>query len=1216
MKAEERVAESQPGAAHKPQVKQATAGRAAVSGKAGQSGQRHGGVAAVQRLQLAAGNRAVAGVMGGGGGGGQRVEERGAGGGAAEVEGNLGVFQAEVAARQHVAARHPSAAAEAGEAQRAAKAPVDDKEAQGKVVNAERMGAAEPGVFDRAGFVRAVEEAISAQAPRNLDEADELAGSGKVDAVRERVRGPVGEGRAAVAGPLERATAAAPDTSAAHEKPVTPLGAERQAPALTAPDPAGAVPAPTPAAALDLSAGPREVDEELARADVTDEQLARANEPEFTGALAAKRESAEHAEGAPGRVRGAEAVAHADSRAFAAGQGSAVMAEFSAAGKRAHSEVGAGKHGAKDADEAARARVTATLQKVFDGTRADVEKILGDLDGKVDARFTEGERAARAAFSADHERRMDAYKEKRYSGIAGKARWVKDKFAGLPEEAGQIFARSRELYVARMRQVVGGVADLVGGELNRAKQRVAAGRAQLRSAVDSLAPGLRVIGGRAAAGFAERFDELAGTVDAKGEALVQAVSEKYRGALASVDEAIEAERAANQGLVAKAKNAVVGVVGTVLELKDLLLGVLARAASAVAAILKDPIGFLANFAAAVGAGLRGFLANIAGHLRKGVLDWLLGALSSAGLRLPEKFDLRGVLGMVGDLLGLTWSAIRGRVVAKGVPEQAVSAAESSLPLARKVRSEGIGGVWAEVEDQVGDLKGGLLGKISAFLLPTVLVAGVTWIISLLNPASAFAKAVKAIVDLVSFVVERAGQIARFVNAVLDAVVAVAAGGGGGVPALIENALAMSVPVLIGALAAVLGIGGLASKVRGFVQSLAKPVNRAVDWVVGKVVTAAKSLWGKAEGAFGRGAPGTAKGKPDHAAAIRDAERMLASKPTAAAAVAATTAIGHRHGVPAKLVTERVDHAGEHVHVQTARTGGHLLERLVSPEELRALVRKAVRNAFSGSGMNRLRNKMRKALIEKGHLMVPKGLAFPAGVRALYRAGVHMETDKRVDHTVGSGKGEVRVSELKTNGRTNGLVNYLGAYPAVLKKLELVKKRCRLDDAAIADEMRMFIKTGNMSPAVDPRAQRMLGRLVYLAFLREGTRNDRVIAHSMMTLDLISKGDWDFKHALTGYTREDGGHLRPGGGGGLPMSMEGAVAASNELDRNAIGLHSDLAGAEQAKLVANKRELEEREFELATDWLSAHAERDREFARLSKKQLLEKLMRALRDFYGG
>jgi hypothetical protein len=154
--------------------------------------------------------------------------------------------------------------------------------------------------------------------------------------------------------------------------------------------------------------------------------------------------------------------------------------------------------------------------------------------------------------------------------------------------------------------------------------------------------------------------------------------------------------------------------------------------------------------------------------------------------------------MIASLLGLTWAAIRGRIVAKGIPEQAMSAVEAGVPVVAKLQSEGIAGATEEIKEQVGDLKTNLLGKISEYLIPTVLVAGITWIVSLLNPASAFIKACKMIIDIVAFIIERGAQIVEFVNAVLDAVIAIAGGAAGGVASLIEKALAKSVPVLIGA----------------------------------------------------------------------------------------------------------------------------------------------------------------------------------------------------------------------------------------------------------------------------------------------------------------------------------------------------------------------------------------------------------------------------------
>lgn len=60
---------------------------------------------------------------------------------------------------------------------------------------ANAQGAAKPGSFDKAGFIRAVNEAIAAQAPKNLDEADKFADSGKADAVKGALRVEAGRGR-------------------------------------------------------------------------------------------------------------------------------------------------------------------------------------------------------------------------------------------------------------------------------------------------------------------------------------------------------------------------------------------------------------------------------------------------------------------------------------------------------------------------------------------------------------------------------------------------------------------------------------------------------------------------------------------------------------------------------------------------------------------------------------------------------------------------------------------------------------------------------------------------------------------------------------------------------------------------------------------------------------------------------------------------------------
>jgi hypothetical protein len=832
----------------------------------------------------------------------------------------------DVKSKQQTLGKHPPPKTEADAAQGAAKPPPDDKEAQGKTANAEKMNAAKPGEFDKAAFIKAVNDAIAKQSPKTLEEADEFGDSGKAEAVKGEVQGKVGQGKQTSAKAIETSTKAPPDTAAAKDKPVTPLRPDQPPPKPGAPDPSQAVPDKAPPAATDFSEGPKQVDQQMADAEVTEEQLAKSNEPEFTGALKEKKEGEQHAATAPGQVRAEEAKTLSGAKADAAQAGAAAMTTMTADRTKAGQEVSAGKEGAKSEDESKRAQVTAKLQKVFDATKKDVEDILNGLDKKVDDKFSAGEKAARDAFTAEHKRKMAQYKAKRYGGWDGALLWAKDKIFDLPSEVNVFYEQARDGYLKRMQQVISDVADVIGTELNRAKARIATGRNELQAEVKKLPADLQALGKEAAGEFAGKFDELTQSVDDKGTALVDTLASKYTEALKAVDEEIAAEKEKNKGLVSKAIDAVKGVIDTILKLKDMLLSVLAKAAQAVMAIIKDPIGFLGKLVSAVGAGLRAFMANIANHLKKGLVSWLLGAAAKAGLQLPERFDIKGILALIASLLGLTWAAIRGRVVSKGVPEQAMSAVESTVPEAQKIKNEGIGGVWEQLKDKVGDLKENLLGKIAEYLIPTVLIAGITWIVSLLNPASAFIKACKAIIDIVMFIVERGAQIMAFVNSVLDAVIAIAGGGAGGVPSLIETALATAIPVLIGFLAALLGIGGLADKVKKLFQSLSKPVMKAVDWIVGKIVAFGKKLWAKLKSKSGKKDKRTLQ-EQERAldSALRDAHALVRPDVTVEEIRAKLPSIQRRYKLSSlSLVVERTDGTEKTIHfeavINPARVG--------------------------------------------------------------------------------------------------------------------------------------------------------------------------------------------------------------------------------------------------------------------------------------------------------
>lgn len=770
----------------------------------------------------------------------------------------------QIGSRAGVARAHPKPQAEAAKGQGAAVAPVGDKEAQAKEAQSAAMDAAKPGGFDKAGFIAAVKAAIAAQAPKNLEEADEFGTSGKAENVKTQVAGRVGEGRAAAAGGIADATTKPPDESRATEKTVTPLRPD-PTPALPPVSAAGGMPQRAPAEQTDFSGGKRETDGAMAEADVTEQQLANSNEPDFTGAVAAKKEGEQHSATAPVQVRTVEQQKLQSAEKGAQSDGASGLAGLLGAKSGALSKAAAGKTATKTKDETARLAVTSEIKRLFDATKTEVTGILTALDGAVNEKFTAGEKEARTAFTTEHKTEMDKYKDARYSGISGAAAWVADKVTSLPAEANQIFVRAKAHYEERMSALISTVADFIGGELTKAKERIARGRAEITTFVDRQPKDLAKVGKDAAVEFEGQFDQLESEVDSKKDGLVEDLAAKYVEAKGAVDEEITAAQEENKGLWDKAKDAIGGAIKTIMQLKDMLLGVLARAAASVSKIIKDPIGFLGNFVNAVKGGIVQFGANIVTHLKTGLQGWLFGALSSAGIELPEKFDLQGVLKLVLSILGLTWANVRARIVAK-TPPGAIEMIEKGFGIVTLIMKEGLGGIWKYVLEQVGNIKEMVMTQVKEMVSIEIIKAGIVWLISLLNPASAFVKACKMIYDVVMFFVEKANQIKEFVDSILDSVESIAAGGVGAVAGYIENTLAKMLPVIIGFLASLLGLGGISGKIKKILETIQKPINKVIDWVVGKAVTygkkaiaLGKKLWGKAK-AKGKELWGKAKKK--------------------------------------------------------------------------------------------------------------------------------------------------------------------------------------------------------------------------------------------------------------------------------------------------------------------------------------------------------------------
>ena len=274
-----------------------------------------------------------------------------------------------------------------------------------------------------------------------------------------------------------------------------------------------------------------------------------------------------------------------------------------------------------------------------------------------------------------------------------------------------------------------------------------------------------------------------------------------------------------------------------------------RAAAQITNILKHPMEFFNNVMAAVGAGVRSFVTNIKRHLIGGLIGWLTGALSEVAITLPENFDVQGVFSLVMQILGLTYENIKAKVIKRFPPAATVFAVvEKGFTIVKRLVTEGPMALWEEAKAALSNLKEIVLDGIRGFVITTVIKEAITWLLGLLNPASALVKILKLIFDFVMFLVERFEQIKDFVMSVYNAVTAIASGALGQAQAAVEDAMARSLPVAIGLLASLAGLGGIGKTVKGIIGNVAKPVHKVVDKVIAKIIKFVKKLLKKGKAA--------------------------------------------------------------------------------------------------------------------------------------------------------------------------------------------------------------------------------------------------------------------------------------------------------------------------------------------------------------------------------
>lgn len=709
--------------------------------------------------------------------------------------------------------------------------PVRDRGQQAATVRIEDMGVQEPGRFDAEAFKADVRKQVEAIAPpANLDEAERFEESGKAGSVAGVLQQIVARGKASSQQDIAGSTAAPLKPENHEPKPVGKLVHDAAGRPVTTIGSADVVPATRPDADVDLSSGPAGVESAMAERSLTVPQLEHANEPTFTAALEARRSAIDHAAVAPAAFRTDEAQVLPAAAATITAEETATLAGMRGARLGSLRDARRLKKDTKETDERRRDGVNRSILEIHRGTKDAVTGLLTGLDATVTQMFTDGEAEARSMFEGYVDFKMTEYKNDRYGGWGGGALWLKDAFFDLPDEVNEFYVKGREFYLMKVGRTIDSIAMVIAMTLTTAVLLIRLGRARVRFFLQTLPADLVQLGIETAGQLDQRFDLLTSDVEAAKDRMVDTVARAYVDATGKLDARIAELKEQNKGLVTRAVEFVEEVAGTIADLGRLLGRVLLKAASVITDILAHPIRFFEHLIDGVGAGIDRFASRIGRHLEEALLDLLFGHLGKTGITLPSSLDYAGLFDLVCQVLQVRWTDLRARLVNR-LGLATVLRMEKLVDVFRMLRHGGVGALWELAMQRFAELPGRIIGALRKYIVEQVIKAGIGYIAALLTPASGFIKACQGIYRIVSFIVEKAKQIAEFVDSVLDSMAAIAAGDVSVVAEKIDAALAGGLRLALGFLAKLANLDAIPEKVQAVISAVRTPVRRTVDAII-------------------------------------------------------------------------------------------------------------------------------------------------------------------------------------------------------------------------------------------------------------------------------------------------------------------------------------------------------------------------------------------------
>ncbi len=265
-----------------------------------------------------------------------------------------------------------------------------------------------------------------------------------------------------------------------------------------------------------------------------------------------------------------------------------------------------------------------------------------------------------------------------------------------------------------------------------------------------------------------------------------------------------------------------------------IFDIIGRARETIQIIVDDPFAFFSNLINALVGGVQRFADNFVTHLQAGIINWLTGTIGGAGITLPERWDLMGVISLIAQILGLTWENLRVRIV-RFVGERGVQVLEFVASYVQTLITGGWSGLWERIQQDLTSIKDIVFEQIRNYLVERIIVNAIMYLATLWEPVGWLVNFVIGAWRFYTFIRDQFQRIMQVVSTIVEAVSNIAHGLLDPAQQGVERFLAGLLPLAIDLLARLLGLGNIGGRIREIITSVQEVIWRGIDRLIERVI---------------------------------------------------------------------------------------------------------------------------------------------------------------------------------------------------------------------------------------------------------------------------------------------------------------------------------------------------------------------------------------------